>query len=176
MATIYEFGPFRLAADAEMLFRGSEPIALGRRAVALLRLLLERAGTPVSKDALMEAAWPGLAVGESNLTVQIAPLRPLFAGVEGGAAWVETLPRPGYRYIGPLGSIGSEAGLRATPPRASDKPSIAVFPFSNLSGDPTPDYFSDGITQDIITDRSRSRSLLVVARHSPFASRDRTVD
>src|ERR1700738_3265274 len=98
MATIYEVGPSRLAADAEILFRGSEPIALGRRAVALLRLLLERAGTPVSKDALMDAAWPGLAVEESNLTVQIAALRRVFADIEGGAAWIETLPRRGYRY------------------------------------------------------------------------------
>jgi len=53
MATIYEFGPFRLEADADMLFRGAEPVALGGRAVALLRLLLEKAGKPVTKDALM---------------------------------------------------------------------------------------------------------------------------
>jgi TolB-like protein len=176
MATIYEVGPFRLAADAEILFRGSEPIALGRRAVALLRLLLERAGTPVSKDALMDAAWPGLAVEESNLTVQIAALRRVFADIEGGAAWIETLPRRGYRYIVPLGAIGSEAGTRASPPLASDKPSIAVLPFSNLSSDPAQDYFSDGITEDIITELSRFRSLLVVARHSSFAYRGKTVD
>src|SRR5438445_10040597 len=107
MATIYEFGPFRLAADAEMLFRGSEPIALGRRAVALLRLLLERAGAPVSKDALMEAAWPGLAIEDSNLTVQIAALRRVFEEVAGGAGWIETLPRRGYRYVGPPVSTGN---------------------------------------------------------------------
>src|SRR5438552_8301881 len=91
MATIYEFGPFRLAADAEMLFRGCEPVALGRRAVTLLRLLVERAGTPVSKDALMEAAWPGIAIEESNLTVQIAALRRTFAEIDGSTTWIETL-------------------------------------------------------------------------------------
>ena len=53
------------------LFRGAEPVALSQRAVALLRTLIERAGTHVSKDTLMEAAWPGLAVEDSNLTVQI---------------------------------------------------------------------------------------------------------
>ena len=78
MATIHEFGPFRLDADAEILFRGAEPTVLGQRAVALLRLLLEQAGAPVSKDALIEAAWPGLAVEDSNLTVQIAALRRVF--------------------------------------------------------------------------------------------------
>ena len=59
----------------EILFRGTEPVALSQRAVALLRMLVEHAGAPVSKDALTEAAWPGLAVEESNLTVQISALR-----------------------------------------------------------------------------------------------------
>ena len=76
MATVHQFGPFRLDGDAEILFCGAEPTArwVGR-AIALLRLLLERAGAPVSKDALIQAAWPELAVEESNLTVQIAALR-----------------------------------------------------------------------------------------------------
>ncbi len=85
MATAYEFGPFRLDADAEILFRDAQPIVLGQRAVALLRLLLERAGRPVSKNALFDAAWPGLAVEDSNLTVQIAALRRVF-GEAGGDA------------------------------------------------------------------------------------------
>ena len=61
MATIHTFGPFRLDAEPEFCFAAPNPIALGQRAVALLRLLLERAGAPVSKEALIEAAWPGLA-------------------------------------------------------------------------------------------------------------------
>jgi hypothetical protein len=74
MATIHTFGPFRLDAEAKILFRGVQPTALGQRAVVLLRLLLERAGAPVSKDALIETAWPGLAIEDANLTVQIAAL------------------------------------------------------------------------------------------------------
>ena len=177
MATIYEFGPFRLEADADMLFRGAEPVALGGRAVALLRLLLEKAGKPVAKDALMEAAWPGLAIEESNLTVQMAALRRAFAAVEGGSSWIETLPRRGYRYVGPPAASLSE-GSRQTwlPSASSDRPSIAVLPFLNLSGDPAQDYFSDGITEDIITELSRFRSLFVVARHSSFVYRTRSSD
>ncbi|MCS3731496.1 winged helix-turn-helix domain-containing tetratricopeptide repeat protein [Bradyrhizobium betae] len=177
MATIHKFGPYRLDADAEMLFRESEPVVLGRRAVTLLRLLVERAGMPVSKDALMEAAWPGLAIEESNLTVQIAALRRTFADIDGGAAWIETLPRRGYRYIGPPVTTGSEVGPPASPVSAgSDKPSLAVLPFSNLSGDPAQDYFSDGITEDIIAELSRFRSLFVVARHSSFTYRGKTAE
>src|SRR6266700_2003113 len=118
MATIYQFGPFRLDADAEILFRGAEPIVLGQRAVALLRLLLERAGAPVSKDALIETAWPGLAIGDGNLTVQIAALRRVFKEVAGSASWIETLPRRGYRYVGPLVETGNppaEASPQTSP-------------------------------------------------------------
>lgn len=177
LATTLEFGPYRLDAEAEMLFRESEPVALGRRAVMLLRQLVARAGTPVSKDALMQAAWPGLAIEESNLTVQIAALRRVLADVEGGASWIETLPRRGYRYVGPPVTTGSGAGLSISPaPVVSDGPSLAVLPFSNLSGDPGQDYFSDGITGDIIAELSRFRSLFVVARHSSFAYRGKSAD
>ncbi|PAY05096.1 hypothetical protein CK489_31380 [Bradyrhizobium sp. UFLA03-84] len=174
MATIHQFGPFRLDAGAETLFREAEPVALGRRAVVLLRLLVEHAGSPVTKDALMEAAWPGLAIEESNLTVQIAALRRVFADLDGGAAWIETLPRRGYRYVGPpVVSASEPSSTVSSAPALPDKPSLAVLPLSNLSGDPAQDYFSDGITGDIIAELSRFRSLFVVARHSSFAYKDR---
>ncbi len=173
MAPIHQFGPFRLDADAEILFRGAEPIMLGQRAVSLLRLLLERAGAPVSKDALIEAAWPGLAIEESNLTVQIAALRRIFDEVAGGASWIETLPRRGYRYAGPAVSPCSQSAaanpLTSIALALPDKPAIAVLPFLNLSGDPEQNYFADGLTEDIITALSLWRSFPVIARTSTFA-------
>jgi TolB-like protein/tetratricopeptide (TPR) repeat protein len=180
MATIHTFGPFRLDADAKILFRGDEPAVMGQRAVALLGILLQRAGTPVSKDALIEAAWPGLAIEDSNLTVQIAALRRVFEEVAGGASWIETLPRRGYRYVGPPVSTGNppaEANSRTSPALAlPDKPSIAVLPFSNLSGDPEQEYFADGMVDDIITGLSRIKWLFVIARNSTFAYKGRAVD
>src|SRR6516165_1695385 len=101
MATIH-LGPFRLDPQNELLFRGTEPAALGRRAVALLRELVRHPGQLVSKDALIEAAWPGQSVEESNLTVQIAALRRVLGEAPGGAGWIETMPRRGYRFIGPV--------------------------------------------------------------------------
>src|SRR5260370_608673 len=180
MATIHEFGPFRLDADAEILFRGAEPTVLGQRAVALLRLLLERAGAPVSKDALIEAAWPGLAIEDSNLTVQIAALRRVFEEVTGGASWIETLPRRGYRYVGPLVATDNppaEANPQPSPALTlPDRPSVAVLPFSNLSGDPEPEYFADGMVEDIVAGLSRIKWLFVVARTSSFAYKGKAVD
>jgi TolB-like protein/Tfp pilus assembly protein PilF len=180
MGTSHHFGPFRLDGDAEILFRGADPIALGQRAVALLRLLVERAGTPVSKEALIDAAWPGLAIEDSNLTVQIAALRRVFEEVPGGAGWIETLPRRGYRYVGPAVATApsrAEAGPRPAAVLAlPDKPSIAVLPFSNLSGDPEQEYFTDGMVEDIIAGLSRIKWLFVIARNSSFTYKGRAVD
>jgi len=111
---IYAVGPFRLDTQENLLFRGSEPLALGRRAVALLCALVERPGALISKDALIEAAWPGQAVEESNLTVQIAALRKVLGEVPGGERWIETMPRRGYRFIAP--AVAEDANCIAPPP------------------------------------------------------------
>ncbi len=94
---IYLFGPFRLDPGAGILSYGSEPTMLGRRAAVLLQTLLDRAGAPVLKNVLVEAAWGGLAVADNNLTVQITALRRVLASAPGAESWIETLPRRGYR-------------------------------------------------------------------------------
>lgn len=99
--SIIAFGPFRLDLEAGMLFRDNEPVPLGQRATALLSALVERPGALISKDALVDAAWQGLAVEDSNLSVQIATLRRVL-GEAGGADWIETMPRRGYRFVGPV--------------------------------------------------------------------------
>jgi DNA-binding winged helix-turn-helix (wHTH) protein/tetratricopeptide (TPR) repeat protein len=104
-------GPFRLDAWNDLLLRGTVPVALGKRPIALLRALAERPGELVSKDALIEAAWPGQIVEENNLTVQIAALRRVLAEAPGGSGWIETMHRRGYRFIGP---VVSEAQADAT--------------------------------------------------------------
>ena len=152
--------------------------------MALLRILIDRAGAPVSKDALIEAAWPGLAIEDSNLTVQIAALRRALGEAPGGEGWIVTLPRRGYRFVGP-GVTKSEAQGPAAPmahpaaslsPALPDKPSIAVLPFENLSGDPEQGYFVDGMAEEIITALSRIRWLFVIARNSSFTYKGRAVD
>jgi DNA-binding response OmpR family regulator len=120
MAKIHTLGPFRLDTEVEMLFRGKEPIPLGQRAVAVLRVLVERPGELISKDHLMESAWCGLAVEESNLAVQISALRRALGETPGGEGWIETLPRRGYRYIGPVVTtdMGDRVPVEKTAPKA----------------------------------------------------------
>src|SRR5262249_31447095 len=188
MASTYILGPFRLDAEAKILFRGAEPVVLGKRAVALLHALVERPGTPISKDALIEAAWPGLTVEESNLSVQISALRRVFGEEPGGEHWIETFPRRGYRFGGPVsiqeqGTVADSFPLPDFPMPGGapslalpNQPSIAVLPFQNMSDDPEQEYFADGMVEEIITALSRFRSLFVIARNSSFTYKGRTVD
>jgi TolB-like protein len=194
-------GPFRLDTETETLFQGAEPTALGRRAVAVLRALVERAGVAVSKEALIDAAWGGLAVEESNLVVQIAALRRVLGQEPGGDGWIETLPRRGYRFVGPVRLVEPAVGERAIEDREDEgnvagapeaasaamaadapslalpaQPSIAVLPFQNMSGDQQQEHFADGMVEEIITALSRFRSLFVIARNSSFAYKGRSVD
>ena len=174
--------------QGETLFRETEPVALSKRAVALLHILVERTGALVSKDALIEAAWPGLAIEESNLTVQIAALRRALCELTGGEDWIVTLPRRGYRFVGPV-VTKNEAQVPEAPmadpasklspttaPALPDKPSIAVLPFDNLSGDPEQEYFADGMVEEIITALSRICWLFVIARNSTFTYKGQSVD
>jgi TolB-like protein len=175
---ILKFGPFRLDPEAGILFCGLEPSPLGRRGVALLASLVERAGSPVSKEFLISAGWPGLVVEDSNLTVQIAAVRKILEDKSGTGSWIETLPRRGYRYIGPEVVAVDMPRASIVPSALSlpDRPSIAVLPFSNLSRDAADDYFADGMVEDIVTGLSRINWLFVIARQSTSIYKARAVD
>src|SRR5262245_54649435 len=97
----FSFGRFAFDSARRLLFEDGVPVALGQRALALLASLLAAKGDVVAKGALMDAAWPALFVEESNLTVQIAALRKRLGTYGGGAEWIATLPRVGYRFAGP---------------------------------------------------------------------------
>lgn len=182
MPTSCYIGPFRLDADTAILFRGSAPVALGQRAIAVLRVLLDQAGKPVSKDVLIKSAWAGLIVEESNLPVQIAALRRVFGEEPDGERWIETLPKYGYRFVGPVSTAVAAAPTMPVSPAATEtpalpaQPAVAVLPFQNLSGDPQQEYFADGVVEEIITTLSRFRSLFVIARNSSFTYKGRSVE
>src|SRR4051794_17049856 len=92
-----------------------------------------------------------------------------------GEQRLKTIERPVRAYRVELGD-GVPITAAAAPLSPPDKPAVAVLPFDNLSGDPEQAYFSDGITEDIITELCRFRELLVIARNSSFAFRGKAVD
>jgi TolB-like protein/tetratricopeptide (TPR) repeat protein len=169
----YSIGPFRLDPESQALFRNAEPLALSQRAVTLLSLLVEQPGQLVTKDRLIAAAWNGLAVEDSNLTVQIASLRKVLGVEPGGERWIETMPRRGYRFVGPVASNDtksqSSAAQAAGPPPLPDKPSLVVLPFQNLSGDTTQDYFVEGLVDDLTVALGCEKWLFVIAGPSARA-------
>jgi predicted ATPase/DNA-binding winged helix-turn-helix (wHTH) protein len=101
----YEVGPFQLDPEASLLTLSGVPVALGRRAIDVLTALVQSPQECVTKARLLDAAWPGLVVEESNLAVQISSLRRALAQVQGGERWIETLAGRGYRFIGPVRSV-----------------------------------------------------------------------
>ena len=171
--TIHALGPFRLDTHDGLLLRGGEPVTLGRRAIALLRALVEQPGALLSKDALIEAGWPGQSVEESNLTVQIAALRRIFSTIPGGDRWIETMPRRGYQFIGPVVTEAQkETPEKSTPPRLS----IVVLPFANIGGDLEQEHFVDGITESLTSDLWRIRGAFVIARNTAFTYKGKPAD
>jgi TolB-like protein len=170
----FAFGSFLLNPGNGTLFRNGDLIAVGHRGAFLLGALLKSRGEVVTKAELMDAAWPGTAVEESNLSVQIASLRKLLGPAPDGAEWIVTVPRIGYRFVGDAEEwISVEAPAAQPEPVA---PSLAVMPFHNLGGDPEQDYFADGVVEDIITALSRFKSFAVIGRNSTFVYKGHTVD
>lgn len=98
--------PFVIDTATSTLLLGDVTLPVGRRAVSILATLVEHGGLPITKDRLIEIAWDGRAIEESNLSVQIAILRKALGRIPGGERWIETLPRRGYRFVGPHQGAG----------------------------------------------------------------------
>ncbi|MBX4867975.1 winged helix-turn-helix domain-containing tetratricopeptide repeat protein [Rhizobium bangladeshense] len=169
----FAFGPFVLDPDAGTLLRNDDPIAISHRGLKLLAALVGRTGEILAKTELMDAAWPGMAVEEGNLTVQIAQLRKLLGPSTGGGEWIATVPRIGYRFTGAVHRL---SGLKRKTLPLPDKPSIAVLPFLNIGNDREQESFVDGLTEDLITDLSRMPGLFVIARNSVFAYKGKAIE
>jgi TolB-like protein/Flp pilus assembly protein TadD len=158
------FGPFVFDREQLKLTRDGRAVSLGGRGSALLAALVDAKGGVVSKDALMQAAWPGTVVEEANLNVQIGALRRALGTGPDEREWIITVPRVGYRLV--LQQRTADSG----------PPAVAVLPFENLSSDPEQGFLADGLVEEIITALSRFRTFAVVARNSTFAHKGRAVD
>ena len=132
----WRMGSLVLDPVARILIHDGNPLPLGERAVSILLMLVERSGQLVSKEDLIEFAWQGLAVEDSNLTVQVAALRRALALVPGGSSWIETLPRRGYRFVGIAVRSGDKDPPTPDEPRAARSSyEMAKLPSSKLADD-----------------------------------------
>jgi TolB-like protein len=177
------FGDYVLDTDRRELTRGSELIATGPQVFDLLVYLVQNRERVVSKDDLIETVWSGRIVSESTLTSHINAVRKAVGDSGEDQRLIRTVARKGFRFVGKVkvnqasGSVSPADSEKPTPALAlPDKPSIAVLPFENLSGDPEQEYFTDGVVEDITMALSRMRWLFVIARNSSFTYKGRAVD
>jgi TolB-like protein/cytochrome c-type biogenesis protein CcmH/NrfG len=176
------FGDHTLDDDRRELLRGSEPIAVEPQVFDLLIYLVQNRDRVVSKDDLIASIWGGRIVSDSTLTSRINAARKALGDSGGKQKLIRTIARKGLRFIGevrmrPMGLESSgdihESSRSALP--LPDRPAIAVLPFVNMSGEPEQDYFSDGISEDIITALSKLRWFFVIARNSSFTYKGKAV-
>src|SRR5262249_15548368 len=143
------FGRFQLSLARRELRRDKTPVRLGGRALDILCVLASAEGKIVTKDELMARVWAGVVVGENNHQGHISALRKALERDSDSESWIVTVPGRGYRFLGSRGPPAAGKSAPAGLPVA-DKPSLAVLPFQNLSGDPEQEYFADGMVEEII--------------------------
>ena len=200
----YEFGDFRLDPESAVLFYKDSVVDLTPKALAILKVLVENSGQVVSKEELMQQAWPDSFVEEANLSHHIHRLRKALE-MSGDKKMIETLPRRGYRFTGRLhGAAGAArpqlrassflgarsivsgllilliAGgtawyLRSRGSGVNEVRSIAVMPILNESGNPDLDYLTDGMTESLISSLSQVPSIRVKASSSVFKYKGKDV-
>jgi adenylate cyclase len=188
---MFQFEGYTLDVVRSSLRTAVRDVQLRPKAFEVLRYLVENADRLVTKEELIQTIWPNVTVTDEVLTHCVSEARQAIG--DGHQAIIKTVPRRGYRFAAAVSRIipnaehpppapaevkgapsGSDAGRIRLP--LSDRPSVAVLPFANLSGDPQQDYFSDGITEDITTELSRFSELLVIARNSAFQYKGKAVD
>ena len=184
---IYKFENFSLDHNRRELRRDSEIIPVEPQVFDVLEFLIINRARVVSNDDLIKVVWQGRIVSDGTVSTRINAVRHAIDDSGKQQRFIRTVPRKGYRFVGHIlqehepnndelknsvAFVHSEfqvSGLR-------DKPSIAVLPFANFSGDPEQTYFADGMVDEIITALSRIRWLFVIARTSSFTYRDRATD
>jgi TolB-like protein/cytochrome c-type biogenesis protein CcmH/NrfG len=181
------FADHTLDTDRRELHRGSELVAVEPQVFDLLVYLVQNRDRVVSKDDLIASVWAGRIVSESTLTSRINAVRTAIGDNGKDQRLIYTVARKGLRFIGSVqeGSTGvktvplpdplDDIASQPSPLPLSDRPAIAVLPFTNMSGDPEQEYFSDGISEDIITALSKLRWFLVIARNSSFVYKGKAV-
>ena len=182
----YFFEDCTLDTDRRELHRGPNVVPAAPQVFDLLDYLIRNREHVVSKDDLVNAIWHGRIVSDMALTTRLNAARSAIGDSGEEQRLIKTLPRKGFRFVGAVHEgnrpSGTAAGLPSyvdsSKPELAlpDKPSIAVLPFENMSGDPEQQYFADGMVEEITTALSRFKWLFVIARNSSFTFKGRPVD
>jgi TolB-like protein len=168
---LFWFDDFVLDTARRELRGKAGPIPLEPQVFDLLTYLIRNRDRVVSRDDILAAVWKGRLVSDSTLATRINAARGAIGDNGETQRLVRTLPRRGLRFVGVVREVPKQAANAL-----ADRPSIAVLPFANMSGDVEQDYFADGMAEEITTALSRQRWLAVVSRNSSFSYKGRTID
>ena len=172
----YSFGQYSLDSEKFELRHGEQVVEVEPQVFGVLSCLIQNRGRVVSKDELIGAVWDGRVISDSTLSTRINAARSAVGDSGKLQSVIRTIPRHGFRFVADVAEDLGPAVQLALTERPAGKPSIAVLPFENLSGDPRQEYISDGITEDIITTLSHVRQFMVIGRGSSFTYKGATLD
>jgi TolB-like protein/Tfp pilus assembly protein PilF len=179
---VKEFAQFRLDTADQTLWREDRRVPLTPKAFAVLSYLVERHGRLVTQDELLESVWAGTFVQPEVLKSQILDIRAALGDRPKDPLFIETVPRRGYRFIAGVREASAVVATvdpgapNSVPAPPLSRTRIAVLPFVNMSSDPENEYFSDGLTEELINQLAGVPGLQVVARTSAFAFKTQTGD
>jgi TolB-like protein/Tfp pilus assembly protein PilF len=183
------FGDYDIDVERRELRRAKAPVHVEPQVFDLLVYLVNNRDRVVSKDDLIASVWGGRIVSDSTLTSRINAVRNAVGDSGEDKKLIRTIARKGFRFVGAVHMQpgGDEPAHFINPPPNEiqeqsrpalplpDRPAIAVLPFINMSGDSEQEYFSDGISEDIITALSKLRWFFVIARNSSFIYKGKAV-
>ena len=180
------FDNHTLDTERRELLCGGAAISVQPQVFDLLVYLVQNRDRVVSKDDLIASVWSGRLVSDSTLASRINAARKAVGDSGGSQKLIRTIQRKGLRFVGVVNERPDSIQPVAMPPEQArnqprpalplpNRPVIAVLPFNNMSGDPEQEYFSDGISEDIITALSKLRWFFVISRNSSFTYKGKSV-
>jgi TolB-like protein len=186
---IINFDEYEIDVERRELRRAEAPVHVEPQVFDLLVYLVQNRDRVVSKDDLIAGVWDGRIVSESTLTTRINAVRSAIGDSGEEQKLIRTIFRKGLRFVG---NVQIRPNRKGTPPESNyptesnsirsgtavppnQGAAIAVLPFVNMSGDPEQEYFSDGISEDIITALSKLHWFFVIARNSSFTYKGKAV-
>jgi TolB-like protein/Tfp pilus assembly protein PilF len=176
---IFRFENQALDGDRRELRRDGALIPVEPQVFDLLLYLVRNRDRVVNRDDLLKVVWHGRIVSESALTSRINAARQALNDSGEQQRLIRTVVRRGFRFVGTAREdTDNPDGASATAGKArpnSDRISIAVLPFTNMSGDPEQDHFADGMVEEITVALGRVPGLFVIARNSSFAFKGKTI-
>src|SRR6185436_13905579 len=182
----FRFAGFEIDIPRRELRRAGELVSIEPQVFDLLVHLVRNHDRIVTKDELIETVWKGRAISEAALSSRISAARRAVGDSGAEQTLIRTLNKRGFRFVEAVQAAGkmpipvAQRCSRRRPDSSaftwSDRASIAVLPFHNISGDPEQEFLADGITEDITTGLSRQQWFSVVDRNSTFACRGEAVD